>query len=109
MYSLQNKCSHNNDNNVLTFSYTPNPQFSAADKRLCHSRKFWRYLYYGSIFQVFGIFERDKLLVWFREYFHPVYSGLIIVVNIQVLFGFILWISKKCKIGVWSRLFILVF
>ena len=33
------------------------------------------------------------------------YSGLIIVVNIQVLLGFILWTSKKRKVGVWFGCF----
>ena len=33
------------------------------------------------------------------------YSGLIIIVNIQDLLGFILWMSKECKVGVWFGCF----
>ena len=39
-----------------------------------------------------------KPFIWF-------YSGLIIVASIQALLGFILWTSKKCKVGVWFGCF----
>ena len=48
--------------------------------------------------RLFTIEPPGKPFIWF-------YSGLIIVASIQALLGFILWTSKKCKVGVWFGCF----